>query len=239
MRIAIIDDNKLEAEMLMDFCRSYAAENQMILDLQFFESSIQFLESFERNLYEIIFLNLAMEQMQGIETAKKIRQEDSSGLLVALMTSTEHMPEAFSFHAFEYVLKPVSQERIFQVLTDAAQALPASEHYINFASKRQSIKLPASELMYAVSAGHYVDITCKDGTIYHSRMNFNSFLSLLQMEEERFLEINRGIVVNLAYVENVDENRCLMANGISFPVKVRERTVIRQQWQSYRQEQRK
>ena len=232
MKIAIVDDNRQEAGLLMNICQTYAAENQTIFDLHYFESGQTLFESFERSLYDIIFLDICMEDMNGIEIAKKIRQQDSAGLLVALTDGTEHMSEAFSFHAFEYMVKPVTRERIYQVLSDAIQTFPSMEHIISFISKRQTVQFPVSDLMYAVSSGHYVDIMSNESGMYRSRMNFNDFLKLLNGESS-FLEINRGIVVNLDYVENVDENRCIIQNGSSFPVKVRERASIRQQWQNY------
>lgn len=238
MKIAIVDDKKMEAEMLVDICRAFAADNQLVSDFYYFESSQEFLDSFERSLYHIIFLDIYMEEMRGMEVAKLVRQEDSSGLLVVLTASSEHMSEAFSFHAFEYVVKPVTKERIYQVLTDALELLPPTEQYISFVSKRQNVQLPVQEFLYAVSSGHYVDISSEKNGSYRSRMNFYDFMKLLE-GDERFLEINRGIVVNLDHVETVDESRCIMKNGGSFPVKVRERTMIRQQWQKYQMDQRR
>lgn len=59
-----------------------------------------------------------MKHLSGVDTAKRMRADDSGCILVFLTSSMDFMPDAFSCHAFEYIVKPFTEERIFQVLED-------------------------------------------------------------------------------------------------------------------------
>ena len=77
------------------------------------------------------------------------------------------MPDAFSFHAFDYITKPFSAKRIFQVLDDARKHFPKQKPSINIVSGRQTIPLLLSDIVSVVNDAHYLDIRTKDADVGH------------------------------------------------------------------------
>ena len=131
------------------------------------------------------------------------------------------MPDAFSFHAFDYITKPFSAKRIFQVLDDARKHFPKQKPSINIVSGRQTIPLLLSDIVSVVNDAHYLDIRTKDGKHLRSRMTAENFLRLTG-HDPRFLSANRGILVNADYVDALTKEACILTDGTSFPVRVRD-----------------
>lgn len=72
-----------------------------------------------------------MGEQNGIETAAALRKNGNSCIVVFITTSTEHMPNAFSVHAFDYIVKPIEKEKIFRVLDEVVSLVPEVQPYIN------------------------------------------------------------------------------------------------------------
>lgn len=232
MRIAIVDDISEELDKIEEILQKIAIQKCMNFDISCFESEESFLNNFERNSFDIIFMDIYMNGISGVETAKEIRKLDSHCLLIFLTTSTEHMPEAFSCHAFEYIQKPMNKERVTQVITDALNILPTKTQYIKFTSNRQTVRMMYSDFAAAVSADHYLNITDCNNKIYKIRQTLSEFIRPLE-NDNRFLQINKGIMVNMDYIVSIEDNICTLKNGQTLPVKVRDSLKIKEIWYQY------
>lgn len=232
MRIAIVDDLTAEFSKLTEILDSLAAEKCMTFDISCFQSGEEFLVAFEKENFDIIFMDIYMNGMTGVETAKEVCRLDSHCLLIFLTTSMEHMPEAFSCHAFEYIQKPVSRERVLQVMTDALNILPTETQYMEFTSNRQPVRLLYSDFAAAVTSEHYLIIADGRGKQYKTRQTFSKFMKALE-QDSRFLQINKGILVNMDYIISIEENICTLKNGQLLPVRVRDSLKIREIWYQY------
>lgn len=126
MRIAVVDDEPIYIDLLKSICNEFEIQRELCLDVFSFSSGKAFLDAFEAGAYQIVFMDILMENMDGIDTARKMREQDKSCFLVFLTSSTDFMPEAFSCHAFDYVVKPFTSQRVFQVISDVQKRLPKS-----------------------------------------------------------------------------------------------------------------
>lgn len=104
MRIALVDDEQIYFDEMAGICREFAMENRLDVEISEFSDGGGFLRSEED--FSIVFMDIYMDGSDGVRTARKLRERGSSCLLIFMTTSTEHMPEAFSCHAFEYIVKP-------------------------------------------------------------------------------------------------------------------------------------
>ncbi|OUP48855.1 LytR/AlgR family response regulator transcription factor [Lachnoclostridium sp. An181] len=92
-----------------NFNQSFAFS--LLFTLSSFSDGVSFLESFQTERYSIVFMDIYMNGLNGLETAAKVRKVDGKCILIFLTSSKEFMPKAFSFHSFEYVIKPFSYKR--------------------------------------------------------------------------------------------------------------------------------
>lgn len=232
MRIAIVDDLAEDAAFIKRLLCSFANEENLSFDISCFISGETFLADLERHSFDVVFMDIFMDGMSGVEAARILRQNDKRCVLIFLTTSTEHMPEAFSCHAFDYIQKPADYARLRTVMSDIRTFLPDNSKYMEFLFNRQKVRLLYSELVAAVSADHHTDVTDAAGRVYHPRMKFSDFVAPL-LGDERFLQINKGILVNMDWVVAFDDFVCMMKNGQRLPVKVRDRIQIEKSWLNY------
>ena len=105
MNIAVVDDQYSEIAFLCEILDSYAKESGLSVKIDHFESGEEFLASFRPFYYQVIFLDIYMEGITGIETAASLRQSDIDARIIILTSSDVHMREAFDVHAFQYLIK--------------------------------------------------------------------------------------------------------------------------------------
>lgn len=232
MRIAIVEDVPQEAIRLKTALKSLSEDLRTSFDITIFSSGEEFVNIFDKDDFEIIFMDIYMSGITGIETAKKLREKDRHCLLIFLTTSTEHMPEAFSCHAFEYIQKPFVKERIVQVMTEALETLPDKAQYMEIISNRQTVRVFFDEIVSAVTDAHYLDITLSGGEKLHCRMTMPEFLKRTGADP-RFIPVNKGITVNAEHILEFENNCCIMENGSKFPVRVRESAIVEQMFMDY------
>ncbi|MCM1055325.1 MAG: LytTR family DNA-binding domain-containing protein [Bacteroides sp.] len=231
MRIAAVDDEKIYIDSISEICRKFGADNGLEISVSEFSDGESFLRSLDGSDYSVVFMDVYMGGMSGVDAAHRLRERDRSCVLIFLTSSGEHMPEAFSCHAFEYIQKPFTERRVADVLTDALKILPSSEKYIDVYSERQTVRLPLDKIVCAVTDAHYLNIETADGRTYRCRMTASQFAE--QTNDPRFISVNKGITVNADHIVDFDNNCCIADNGARIPIRVRDRVKIEQSLRNY------
>ena len=196
MRIALVDDSEIERGILLSLITDYGCEKQILFESDCFDSGDAFLSSFSSDKYDIVFMDIFMNGMSGVETASKMRQIDNHVILIFLTASADYMPDAFRVHAFHYILKPYQKDAIFACLNDASLHLPASETFISFSVNAIEVRIFASQIVCIVADSHYTWITDRNGQKYHPCAAFGTFSKQL-LSDRHFLLVSRGVLCNM------------------------------------------
>ena len=218
-----MDDEPKEAGGVSAVIKEYAAANHISLAVRIFASGEELLESYHRYAYTAIFMDIYMEGMTGVEAAEKIRSLDRDALIVFLTSSDEHMPEAFSLHAYDYVGKPAKKERLFRLLDDILMRVTekADAPRLSFRDGTGETGVPLPDIIAVrTSKPNYLDITVSDGKEYHARMTFSEVSESL-LADNRFLLIMRGVIVNMAFITRLDHGSCELEGGLQLAVNLR------------------
>jgi DNA-binding LytR/AlgR family response regulator len=234
MRIAVVEDQAFYQKQMSLLCHEFGMQHNVHLELDQFSDGEAFLDAFHPGAYAIIFMDIYLKEMNGVDVAKQMRGRDPNCLLVFMTASESHMPEAFSCHAFEYITKPFSAERLFQVLQDAISHLPSEASCIEIICEHQPTSLELHEILSVTSDLHYLKFEMTDGTIHRSRMTMSAFYPMVE-EDSRFVLINRGILLNADYVVAMDHYNCILADGRTYPIRVRDRASVEHAILSHRQ----
>ncbi len=229
MRIAIIDGTPEDVSGLETILKKLSENLHTFFDITTFSDSDEFISRFKKNDFEVIFIDICTS---GTEIAKSLRKLDRHCTIIFLASTSEHMPFAFSCHAFEYIQKPFTTERIINVITEALEILPAESRYVEFISNRQTVRAFLNDIVSVVTDAHYLDITILNGKKYHCRMTMPEFLKKTGTDP-RFIPINRGITVNAEHIIKFENNCCIIRNGTKFPVRVRESALVEQMARDY------
>lgn len=231
MRIAMIDDEETERISLKKMLETWAGQNNLDIVCDCFSNGEDFLSAIGGKSYDVVFMDIYLDDVSGIQTAEKMRGISPDCCLIFLTSSQEHMMEAFPIHAFDYLLKPVDEARLAKTLSDFLLTFAEQQPYLNLPLGKQVLPILYSQLEYISADLNYCIVQAQEQ--YRCRMPFHKLKTLLA-DDERFCTINRGILVNLDYVDFMEDFVCRMKNGVSFPMNTKKNTELKQALITYR-----
>lgn len=230
MKVAVVDDmdedlHELEKAIIM------AAPGT---ECDLYPDAEAMLAHFAAGKYQIVFLDIQMERMNGIELAGKLRQMDTGLLIVFQTTSREYAFDAFPIHPFDYIIKPYGDEDIKRVLSEAKRVLGRVSPEITVRIAHGSMRLPTEKIISIVSDNHTVMIYL-DGVPEPVR-SIDTFSTIEEKisGEECFISCNRGIYLNMDHVVHILDDSIKMKDGNTYPLRVRDRSSIKKTFAQYR-----
>lgn len=217
MRLAVVDDNPQDREELMSWLKTALAQRRKPAECLEFSDGASFLEAAGQDHFDLVFLDIYMEGMEGVTAARTLRSFDPDCVLVFTTTSTDHALDGYRVRAIQYLVKPYRMEEVAEVLEEVLNRLPPEESVIRLHVGRQDRLLVLREILWADHFRHQIHIHLGDGTEAAVRMTFGEFTDLLR-EERNFLVCGRGVLVNLEHVRDFDGASFLLDDGTQVPV---------------------
>ena len=202
-RIAIVEDEAAVREQLAGYVQRYTRQYGTQFEVTMFTDGVEILEDY-RPVYDIIFLDVEMLHLDGMETARRIRELDSDVLLIFITNMAQYAIKGYAVGALDYVLKPVPYFAFSQQLQKAVNQLAKrTRHYLAVSVDGGMRRLDAATIYYIESEGHRVHFYTEDG-------DFSAPGALKALEEKLtgrlFARCNSGYLVNLAQVSGVQQN---------------------------------
>ena len=227
IEIAICDDVASEREQFRSLLFSIEQKGQkwnfhtteynrgdfLLMDLE--ENQIRF---------DLIILDIYMEGMDGMETARKIRQRGIQTPLVFLTATPDFALESYDVHAFGYLLKPVSEEKLTALLRRLLAHYDRPRVCVQW--ERQKRYLFLDEIIYVESQNHTIHIHLSSGEVLDSKEKLGDLESLL---DERFLRCHQSFLVNMSYIADVDGD-FILKDGTKIPIRIRQRKAIAEEY---------
>ena len=207
MRVAICDDDKEGCARL----RSLIKQQEPDCEVACFDTGKRLLEA--RQHFDILLLDIQMEDMSGIEVARVLRINRERTIVIFVTALKEYAAEAFEVEAFNYLLKPLEPERFCRVFEDACREVKRLESagggQLFFQTKTRSFVVQKDEILYVESLRRKVEIhTQRENIIVYATMK-----GLAERLGEEFFRCHRGYLVNLAYVAEYGTGTIQLQNG--------------------------
>lgn len=220
MRIAYCEDEAAQAELVRAMIGQWAASRQTTAEVVLFESAEEFLFKNEDYPYNVVFLDIAMRQMNGVELARAIRRKDRK-LPIAFLTADKTFAiEGYEVHAVRYLLKPVTMEKLCSLLDEllAEQENDTEDMVcITVGEKGAVRKLAESSICYIEVLGHYTQLHLNDDSAVRIKESLAAVVEMLH-RKELFVKCHRSFVANLSYVEQIGRTECTLSGGTILPV---------------------
>lgn len=213
-RIAIVDDQAEERANLNTFLQRFAEERKLALEVSAFEDGESFLSSYENN-FEIVLLDIEMQGIDGMETARRLRERDEKVCLLFVTYLANFAVQGYSVHALDFLVKPVSYEN-FRLKMDravtAAERSRKKEIIVSTAEGDRRVRI--DELYYVEVMNHTL--------IYHTRDGALSVRGSIRDCELRlapydFARCNKSYLVNMHYVTEIRRSE-IRVGGTLVPI---------------------
>ena len=223
IKFAICDDEPFMTEEISQYLSRYMEEENMAsYCVSSFPNGRLLLES--DCDFDLIFLDIQMEQPDGMETAKMLRQRKNRSLLVFVTVMKECVFDAFEVHAYDYLIKPLDYHCFKRTMDRAVKDLDqqAGKHIIIRKSASCQV-VPLSQIMYCEVQGRKVYIHQADGKVidYYDKLE-----DFQRRVDRRFFRCHRSYLVNLDYIRGCAAGLATLSLGDKIPVsRLREREL--------------
>ena len=209
MRIAVCDDNPKELERIKGcFCRIQGYD----LVCSYFDSTSTVMEILktENSPYDLYILDIEMPGMNGLKLAKSIREKDRRALFVFLTSYTRYMKDVFDVVTFDFIEKPISDEKLLQILERAATYLNITSQHFSFGYRASRYSLKYDRILYIEKKGRQALIhTFED--VYKTNMTLEEIWK--QLNPKSFVHIHSSYIINLYNLDRKDNEIAIMRNG--------------------------
>lgn len=214
LSIAVCDD-----EML--FCARLSGEIQRIVEklgrtcvIRQFQSGRALLETVEQ--FDLIFLDIRMEGMDGMKTAKYIRERAYDKPLIFISSSREHVWDSYEVEAFWYLVKPVSEEKLERVLQRAITRVDKEpQEYLVIHKEGKPKKLFLADIFYFEIRGRIIEIHGNEGVLpYYGQMGELEN----QLCRKGFFRCHKSLLLNLERVDTYNRQEAILENGEKLPI---------------------
>lgn len=208
MNIAICEDEIIMVREVQKLIERYRQLKGMEITLSVYKSGEALLDSELEQ--DVIFLDISMKQLDGIQTAKKMREQDFTGIIIFLTSHTERVYEAFEVKAFRYLLKPINYTMLEELLDLINEELTKrEEEYIIIITKQKTVKVTYKEVLYMESVGKNLKIHTLNKN-YIMREKVSEFEKILM--DKGFFRVHKSFLVNLEYIKEIVNDSVVLEN---------------------------
>ncbi len=230
MKIVICDDNQADATLLHKFLLKYGEESKYDFDIIKFENGETMLNDFDKNQHRILFLDIYMNKINGVEVAKEIRNFDEDCKIIFTTISDSHKGEGFDVHATHYLVKPITYEKVLECMKRCKDLFNNEIKYLQVMVNRQNLSIPLN-VIYFIEAVRNGVIICHKGGKVKAYEPITEIAN--KLNDKCFIGCHRGFIVNLAHVKNILEDSFLMINGDYIPIRQTKRAEVKKQYNDY------
>lgn len=215
IKIAICDDERRmvqEMEFILGKC---AREYGIQLEFGMFydgEQLIRYMEKTQQK-FDIIFLDIEMHEMNGIETAERIREMDRKGLIIYVTSHESYALEAYQVHPFHFLVKPIEEEKVRQCFEQAYAFLAPEDEYFEYTIRKNTYRKPVRNIMYFMSNKRMIEAHMQDGTIEEFYGKIDEVEEVLQNGKTDFWRVHKSTLVNAQYIFRKTFHEVELTNG--------------------------
>lgn len=231
MKIAIVEDDPREQQALSGAIGQFCADAQAEYELRVFADGESFIAAFTPGAYDIIFLDIIMGGVNGMEVAQYVRTQDKRCKLVFITSSDAHAVASYEVQATHYMLKPFEPAKLHALLANCFKEQLRENRFIEVMSNRHMVRLMLRDILYADIYNNAVQLHTTGGLakVYST---FRKFAPSL-MQDKRFLQCYQGCIVNMDHVTKIVDNSFLMSNGDVLPIRIKGNANIKELYANY------
>ncbi len=215
IKIAVCDDEKIVRTKLVMIIKEYFSEADRPVWVADYKTGAGLLKSNIR--FDIIFLDVEMPDLNGIETAVKLREWDVNSKIIYVTNYSNYKGKAYKVHAFDYISKPIRENIIFDALAEAVR-------YLDHATEKQRFAFNTEEGIVTLELDdiYYIEYLSRRAIINTSKGKYEALYSLKELlaklHKFNFSSPHKSYIVNLLHVKYVKGFYVYMENGENIPL---------------------
>ena len=218
-KISICDDMKQDTQYIASAVKKWAEQENVCVDIHTFPSAESFLFDYaEQKDYDILLLDIEMSSMNGVELAKRIRQDNDAVQIVFITGYSDFMAEGYEVSALHYLMKPVAFDKLSKALNRAADKLNKTEKSVIISVDGERLRIAISDIVSVEAFAHFCTLT----TIHASFKVKTSITAVEKMicesAGDEFVRCPRSYIVGVKYIKSISKTDITLDSGVKIPL---------------------
>ena len=211
LNFAICDDSIIDSNYVKELVINWSTRRKCQVNINVFPSAEAFLFHYEENKnYDVLLLDIEMGKMDGVTLARKIRSSNKSVQIIFITGYSDYIAEGYEVEALHYLMKPLKEEKLYDVLERALSKVIQNEKSIVLNLSDEIVRIPLNEILYIDVDRNYITVHANKDYI------IKKTLSEIEKElDERFFRIGRSAIVNLKFINRVTKQDVYLSNGVT------------------------
>jgi DNA-binding LytR/AlgR family response regulator len=211
--VAICEDEDVYRDDQESICRKVLEKLNLEYHISVFSSGTGFWDVFlTGKRYDLILLDIVMDDTNGMELAQKIREHDADVAIVFITSNPGFALQGYDVNALHYLIKPLEGDVLERLIkSDYRQRFQS--HFLVFKSGTQTLRLPIRDVICLETVGRRVAITMPDRTVEYSGK-----LSDLLDGKEQFVRCHNAFAINPRNIRELTRTDAIATNGKIVPV---------------------
>lgn len=207
--VAIVEDDKAALLLLADYLDKYGKEHQIEIKTYRFSDAVSFLEGY-RPIYDIVFMDIRMPYINGMDAAIKMREIDGSVSLVFVTNMAQYAPQGYEVSAKGFLIKPVTYYSFYTLMDKIIRTTVRDKDSEMVVHIKEGLKVvPHSDIQYIEVIGHTLRIVTEKAVL-ETTGNLVNIEKLLP--GDKFVRCNSGYLVHLKFVKGIKGNVVQVGN---------------------------
>ena len=235
INLCIVDDDKELADQMYHVITEYLASRKMIFSVDVYYSGESFLEyvSQAEFHYHICFLDIIMQGKNGIQIAKELRKHNRTVHIIFLTSSPEYALEGYEVRAYNYMLKPLQIEKLYETLSELLGAEnPHSVKQLQITNSGVVRNIPYHNIVYMEVRRNKLLVVLNTGEKVETYSTITEMVSLLK-GEEIFTRTHRSFLINMQYIKEFTSSKIRLQPEYEIPVSRTYSAAVKQDYLAF------
>ncbi len=230
MKIAVCDDCLQEREELIRNINSF--QKKISLQISQFENGESLLQAYKTgNSFDIIFLDVEMEGLTGIDVGTIIRTLQKKAIIIFVSKHPQYAIPAYDCEPLYFITKPIEKERFAKVFNKALEKYKVSHQFYVLQAKGQAHKIPIHDIIYVEICHKHVMFFTPYETFETTQSTLKEVFSVLQ--PHGFIQVHQAILVNPTYIRSIQDLNITLHNNVQLVMSVRKKRDTLKSYANY------
>lgn len=229
-KVIICDDDEIFAELLENRIAKEIINNDDECMIERYCDGKTLLEQSENQIIDMLFLDIDMPEITGIELADVIQQSHVNTNIIFVTNREDLVFKAICYQPFRFIRKEKLNEELPEAIKALIKKMRSEDQLIDLNTKEGTVILPIKEILYIESCKHYLFIYCEDNT-YEIRDKITNYEK--QLGSYGFMKIHRSYLVNVRVIKSIKSTGVELDNEELLPISRDKWQELKKQYLSY------
>ena len=233
LKIALLDDDKTALLISKGAIESFFQEKNIAISLDAFSSPVNFLAMAKEENYRLVFLDIDMPELNGLEVGKQLKEFNPQTDIIYLSQREDLVFDTLVLHPFGFIRKSkIIQDfaNVLELFVNTALNTQSENKKITISSKTGTLGADIDQIMYIEGNKNYQTFYLKDGNVFDARVLMSDLEN--KLKDHGFIRVHKGYLINYLFIRQIGTNEVTLTNNKILPLSSKRKDEIMENYLS-------